>query len=229
MRRNSRIKDISKFLIYLGLWLQSTCSNHSIPFDSVKFVHTDVTNWASQISAFKVAIDHSPSKSIDTVVAAAGLNGHVTLVPSDEAPSLDRDPPEPSSKTIDANLTGVLYTTQLAWHYFQLKGSPESPDQSKKSIVLISSLAGYMELPGLADYQASKFGVRGIFKSLRTTLGRMGVRINLVAPWFVSTPMTKDIVPKLVEKGVPLAKMETAAEAVVRCAADDSIHGKPSI
>lgn len=198
-------------------------------FNSVTFVHTDVLKWASQVSAFKATIEHSPSKGVDIVVAAAGLTGHGFVDPNDEPPSLDKDPPEPSVDTININLTGVFYTTRLALHYFQLKGSDESANKGKKSIILISSLAGYLELPWLADYQGSKYGVRGIFKALRNNVPAMGVRMNLIAPWFIQTPMTKDIGPRLEELGVALAKKETAVEAVLRCATDESISGKSSL
>lgn len=200
--------------------LQCTLSN------SVIFVHTDVLKWASQVSVFKAAINHSPSKAVDIVVPAAGLTGRGFLDPNDEPASLDKDPPEPSFDAIDINLTGVFYTTKLALHYFQLKGSDESANQDKKQIILISSLAGYIEMPWIADYQASKYGVRGLFKAVRNNVPAMGVRMNLIAPWFVQTPMTKDVGPALEEKGYALAKTETVVEAVVRCATDDRISGK---
>ncbi|KAI9878199.1 MAG: hypothetical protein M1830_001591 [Pleopsidium flavum] len=195
----------------------------------VIYVRTDVTDWASQINAFKRTIDHSPSNGIDIVVTAAGLNGHFMVTRNDEPPSLDKDPPQPSAQTVDVNLTGVYYTTQLALHYFKLKGPSESTDQGRKNIILISSLAGYVELPCLADYMAAKYGVRGIFKALRNNLGSVGVRINLVAPWFVNTPMAESIVAIFEERGVLVAKMETVVEAVVRCATDDNINGKSSL
>jgi len=198
-------------------------------FNSVKFIHTDVLKWKSQVSAFKAAIERSPSKSVDIVVAAAGLVGHGFIDPDDEPPSLDKDPPEPLVDTININLTGVFYTTRLALHYFQLKGSDESTNPGKKSVILISSLAGYLELPWTADYQASKYGVRGIFKALRNNVSAMGVRMNLIAPWFIQTPMTKNVGPMLEERGVALAKQETAVEAVLRCATDDNISGKSSL
>ncbi len=190
------------------------------------FVRTDVTSWASQTSAFKAAIENSPSKSVDVVVAAAGLGGRGFIDSDDEPFSLDRDPPEPSVEVIDVNLTGVFYTTRLALHYFQHKGSSVGELEGKKSIILISSLAGYIELPWLGDYQASKFGVRGLFKALRNNVGQMGVRMNLIAPWFVQTPMIKDIGPALVERGWRLAELETVVEAVMRCATDDNITGE---
>ena len=115
-------------------------------------------------------------------------------------------------------------------HYFQLNSAPDSSNkQDRKSIILISSLAAYIELPWLGDYQASKYGVRGLFKALRNNVGAMGVRMNLIAPWFVQTAMTKDIGPKLEERGLVLAKKETVVEAVMRCATDEGISGKSSV
>lgn len=73
------------------------------------------------------------------------------------------------------NLIGVSYTTKLARHYFN-KG-----DQSRdKVLILKASLAGYLDLPQAAQYNASKFGVRGLFCNLRKDPLS---RVNLIAPW----------------------------------------------
>lgn len=80
---------------------------------------------------------------------------------------------------MDVNLTGVLYTTKLAFHYLR-----RQPDRDR-CLILKSSLAGYMDLPGMVQYNTSKFGVRGLFSNLRNTSLKQGVRVNLVAPWLV--------------------------------------------
>lgn len=189
---------------------------------------TDVLNWESQVAVFKAAIDYSPAKGVDIVVLAAGVTSSAFVDPSDEPASLDKDPTEPTLNAINVNLIGLSYTTKLALHYFTLKGSDGSTDQGGKSLILISSLAGYVELPWTVDYQASKYGVRGLFKALRNNVPAMGVRMNLIAPWFIQTAMTTELWPMLEERGVTLAKTETAVEGVLRCAADDSISGKLS-
>lgn len=42
---------------------------------STKFIRCDVTNWDDQVELFKTALDISPNKSIDYVLANAGILG----------------------------------------------------------------------------------------------------------------------------------------------------------
>ena len=74
--------------------------------------------------------------------------GLVDLVLDQPAPSLDDDPTpaRPAHKALDINLVGVYMSTYLALHYFRLP--PKSGQESfKKSLVLISSITGYLDLP----------------------------------------------------------------------------------
>lgn len=89
-------------------------------------------------------------------------------------------PVEPDLRTIDVNLKGMLYTAKLAIHYFRRQPLDASRD---RCLILKSSLAGYVDLPGSIQYNASKFGVRGIMASLRRTTWEQSIRVNLVAPW----------------------------------------------
>lgn len=78
------------------------------------------------------------------------------------------------------------------------------------SIVNISSIAGlhgYTELPG---YSASKFGVRGLTKSVALDLGLYNVRCNSVRPGAVRTPMTAG--HGLSQKHVALGRMAETEE-----------------
>lgn len=52
------------------------------------------------------------------------------------------------------------------------------------------------------------------------------MRVNLLAPYFVNTPLTAHLVPKLVEVGVKLAEVEDVRDAVLRLICDKSIHGR---
>jgi NAD(P)-dependent dehydrogenase (short-subunit alcohol dehydrogenase family) len=81
---------------------------------------------------------------------------------------------------MDINLTGLLYTVKLAIHYFRRQPVDAARD---RCLILKSSLSGYVDLPGSVQYNASKFGVRGVMKSLRQTIWKENIRINLVAPW----------------------------------------------
>ena len=63
----------------------------------INFVRTDVTDWNSQVQAFKSAIAFAGSNSIDIVVAGAGLPGQPFISDQEETPSLNRDPPVPQA------------------------------------------------------------------------------------------------------------------------------------
>jgi len=57
------------------------------------------------------------------------------------------------------------------------------------SIVNVGSAAGVMAHYGIA-YGASKWALRGITKTAAMELGPRGIRVNLVSPGFIETPMT---------------------------------------
>lgn len=58
------------------------------------------------------------------------------------------------------------------------------------SIVNVGSAAGAMAHYGIA-YGASKWALRGITKTAAMELGPRGIRVNLVSPGFIETPMTE--------------------------------------
>lgn len=82
--------------------------------------------------------------------------------------------------TIDVNLKGTFFACRFAIPALVA---------SRGSIVAISSDYGLVGGPGAAIYNASKFGVNGIVKSLALELAPHGVRVNSVCPADVETPM----------------------------------------
>ena len=194
----------------------------------INFVHTDVADWTSQTHAFKSAIAFGQRNSIDVVVAAAGVTGG-RFEADMESPSLEKDPPLPSASSLafDVNAKGVYYTCKLAQYYFLLPVPPENSRSSSyhKSLVVISSIAGYLEI-NATDYTASKWAVRGMFRAERSKMEDSGHRINLIAPWVMDTPMARDLAELCRSKGFPVGDANHVADAVVRCAADESICGR---
>jgi NAD(P)-dependent dehydrogenase (short-subunit alcohol dehydrogenase family) len=57
------------------------------------------------------------------------------------------------------------------------------------AIVLTSSTAGISSFPWLVSYGAAKHGVIGLGKGLANELGSYGIRVNIVCPGAVDTPM----------------------------------------
>ena len=62
------------------------------------------------------------------------------------------------------------------------------------SIVNVGSAAGLVGYSGTHAYTASKHAVHGLTKSVSKEVGELGVRVNAVAPGYVLTPMTANMV-----------------------------------
>jgi len=126
---------------------------------------------------FKSAFANSPSKSVDIVVANAGITD---VDPMFKLEDPETDPEKPDLKILDINLYGVMYTTKLAVHYFQ---KHPLNDKHDRCLIVQTSIAAYMDLPGATQYQVSKYGGRGLMVCTRQTIGLEGVRINTICPW----------------------------------------------
>jgi 3alpha(or 20beta)-hydroxysteroid dehydrogenase len=85
---------------------------------------------------------------------------------------------------------------------------------SGSAIVNVGSAAGVMAHYGIA-YGASKWALRGITKTAAMELGPRGIRVNLVSPGFIETPMTDsapDAFRKVNLEATPLGRTGRADE-----------------
>ncbi|KAJ5812284.1 hypothetical protein N7474_008585 [Penicillium riverlandense] len=190
--------------------------------DRAAFVKCDVTNWADQVNLFKTALACSPSHRVDTVIAQAGISGRDSLYWDDS--KADDEPIEPDLKVLRTNLIACIYTVKLALHYMT-----RTPDHQKhdQCIILMSSIAGYCDQPGTPIYCASKHGIRGIMTSLRRTVHNQGIRVNMLAPWYVRTPaIPAENQARLSNKGIIWAKSADAATASLHIASDSMLNGR---
>jgi 3-oxoacyl-[acyl-carrier protein] reductase len=60
-------------------------------------------------------------------------------------------------------------------------------------IINIGSVSGFMGNPGQANYAAAKAGIVGFSKSLATEVASRNITVNVVAPGFIDTDMTRAI------------------------------------
>ncbi|MGH8442220.1 MAG: 3-oxoacyl-ACP reductase FabG [Nevskiaceae bacterium] len=66
----------------------------------------------------------------------------------------------------------------------------------KGRIISIGSVVGAMGNPGQANYCAAKAGLVGFTKSLAKEIGSRGITVNVIAPGFIETDMTKALPPE---------------------------------
>lgn len=89
--------------------------------------------------------------------------------------------PEDWQAVLDVNLTGVVNGVVAAY--------PLMVKQGFGHIVSTSSLAGLIPIPSLASYVTSKHGVVGLSTALRLEGADLGVKVSVVCPGLVRTPI----------------------------------------
>lgn len=98
--------------------------------------------------------------------------------------------------------------------------------QKSGAIVTISSVAGLVGNRGQVNYSAAKAGLIGATKSLAAEVGRLGIRVNAVAPGLIETEMIRDVPVDALKQIIPMARVGRPEEVarVVRflCSEDAS-------
>ncbi|MGN2252215.1 3-oxoacyl-ACP reductase FabG [Frateuria sp. GZRe12] len=84
---------------------------------------------------------------------------------------------------MDTNLTSVYRTSKAV-----MRGMMKA---RKGRIISIASVIGLTGNPGQANYAAAKAGIIAFSKSLAREIGSRGITVNVVAPGFIDTDMTR--------------------------------------
>ncbi|OBF92089.1 3-ketoacyl-ACP reductase [Mycobacterium sp. 852002-51163_SCH5372311] len=112
--------------------------------------------------------------SLDIVLANAGV---VSTGP------LEQVSDQVWQQLVDTNLTGVFHTLRAA--------IPVMRRQRFGRIVVTSSMGGRMGIPDLAAYNATKWGIIGLAKSVALEVAKEGITVNVICPTTTQTPMVQ--------------------------------------
>ncbi|WP_037571579.1 3-oxoacyl-[acyl-carrier-protein] reductase [Phaeacidiphilus oryzae] len=174
-------------------------------------VKCDITDSEQVEQAFKEI--EAAQGPVEVLVANAGITKDTLLLRMSE---------DDFSSVLDTNLTGTFRVVKRA-----CKGMLRA---RKGRVVLISSVVGLLGSAGQANYAASKAGLVGFARSLARELGSRNITVNVVAPGFVDTDMTKVLGEERraeIVAQVPLARYaqpEEVAAAVRFLSSDDAAY-----
>jgi NAD(P)-dependent dehydrogenase (short-subunit alcohol dehydrogenase family) len=93
------------------------------------------------------------------------------------------------TKTIDVNLRGVVHGVHAAY--------PIMLEQGHGHILNTASLAGLVPAPMMLPYTTTKHAVVGMSMALRAEAAGRGVRVSVICPGFVDTPLLDNANPGL--------------------------------
>lgn len=171
----------------------------------------DVTDAEAAVAAVQgVVAEHG---RLDILVSNAGITRDQLMLRMKRS---DWD------EVLATNLTAAFVLCQAAM-------KPMIKQRSGR-IVAISSVVGQMGNAGQANYAASKAGLIGFCKSLAREVGSRHVTVNVVAPGFVETDMTKVVAEETQKQWaaqIPLGRLGTPddiASAVCFLASDEASY-----
>ncbi len=111
------------------------------------------------------------------------------------------------AEVIDTNLTGTMRLARAC-----LRGMLKARGGR---IIGISSVVGYSGNPGQANYAAAKAGLAGFSRALAQEVAARGITVNVVAPGFIDTDMTRaldDAQRERLAETIPLGRLGEPAD-----------------
>ncbi|MBI2773099.1 MAG: 3-oxoacyl-[acyl-carrier-protein] reductase [Chloroflexi bacterium] len=150
---------------------------------------------------------------IDIVVNNAGITRDDLLM---------RMTPQAWDEVIDLNLRGAFLVTRAVMRPMM--------KQRYGRIVNVSSVAGVVGNAGQANYSAAKAGLIGFTKTVAREMATRNITCNAVAPGFVPTDLTNDLLEKMKDTilpQIPLGRfgtVEDVAGAIAFLLSDDAAY-----
>ena len=147
---------------------------HELQHEAIR-VHTcvcDVTHEQACHAAMQSVSSHFGR--IDILINNAGIT---------QRSAFSHTQSEVFQRVMNVNFFGALYCTQAALPALV---------ESRGTIIVMSSIAGFSPLFGRSGYSASKHALHGLFESLRTEMREAGVHVMMVCPGFTATGIEKN-------------------------------------
>jgi len=143
---------------------------------------------AAGISGRGVVLDVADAAATDVAIAGIeGKDGPVSILVNNAGITRDtlllRMKPEDWDAVIGTNLGSVFRLSKAV-----LRGMMKA---RKGRIVSIASVVAMIGNPGQANYCAAKAGIGGFTRSLAREVASRGITVNVVAPGFIDTDMTR--------------------------------------
>ena len=135
-------------------------------------------------------LDVTDAAAVDALIEAIGKeSGPVSILVNNAGITRDnllmRMKDEDWQAILDTNLTSVYRASKAV-----MRGMMKA---RKGRIINIASVIGVTGNAGQANYAAAKAGIIAFSKSLAKEIGSRGVTVNVVAPGFIATDMTRGL------------------------------------
>ncbi len=170
-------------------------------------IQADVTQH-EEVSLIVQALEHAATP-LDSLVISAGMS---------ECASLADTTTEHFDKTFNVNTRAPLLILKSVL--------PLMPQGA--SVVLVGSIAGFIGTPGYGTYGASKAALRAYARTWTNELAHRGIRVNVISPGPIDTPMmaaASDELKRSLLDLIPLKRLgkpEEVAAAALFLASDES-------
>ena len=173
------------------------------------------------------ALNVTDSAAVDALVEAVGKEfGAITILVNNAGITRDqllmRMKDDDWNAILDTNLSSVYRTSKAV-----MRGMMKA---RKGRIINIASVIGLTGNAGQSNYAAAKAGIIAFSKSLAREIGSRGITVNVVAPGFIDTDMTRAL-PDAAREGLlgqialgRLGQPEDIAQAVAFLASPSAAY-----
>jgi NAD(P)-dependent dehydrogenase (short-subunit alcohol dehydrogenase family) len=176
--------------------------------------HADRLTQTGPGSAVGVHVDVRDADAVARLVESTHAeHGQLDLMINNAGIAIGAEPEELElvhwDAIIDTNLRGVIHGCHAAYPVMQRQGHGQ--------ILNVASAAGLIPSPGqMAPYAATKFGVVGLSHSLRLAGADHGIRVSVLCPGWIDTPLLDRAWPEDLPVPASVASSPSMREGLVR-------------